>query len=309
MGRRLVLGVLLLASACSARLKDSEPTDAPKGMPDSRGSNVVPIDSPIDAYVFGPFGAATPVTGASGSGLNIDDETLNSTLTELYFAEVDAAITGTPKQLWVMTRTTAADPWGTPVMMDATFNATGTTVPQEESPRLSPDDLTIYFGRGGDIYYATRTAVGQPWTNPQPMTDVNTGNYEKWLAVCAGGYYLVSRNTGAGTATHIYEGQLGHGDSLSSLSGTVGNDISNFLSADCTTAYFASSRSGTAQIYTATRSSGGTTWSAVTELETELGTAPDNEDPWLSPDGHTMYFASERYGGTNTNKGVYMATR
>lgn len=308
MDSRLVLGVLL-ASACNAHLKDgSEQTDAasPK---DGRVDVAVAVDGPPDAYVFGPWGQAQPVTGANSATLNIDDETLSSQMTELYFAQVDAAITGTPKQLWMMTRSSAADAWGAPARMDSTFNATGTTVPQEESPRLSPDDLTIYFGRGGDIYYATRTAVGQPWTTPQPLTEVNTAGYEKWFAVCTGGYYLVSRNTGTGTPTHVYDGQLGHGDTLSTLSGTTGNDISNFLTADCNTAYFASSRSGTTQVYTATRSAASSPWSAVVELETELGAATDNEDPWLSPDGRTIYFASERFGGTNVNKGIYCSTR
>jgi len=310
MDSRLVLGVLL-ATACSARLKDGETTDAPAqgdARPDSHAADAAP-----DAFVFGPWGSASGVPGASDSTLNTDDETLNSTMTELYFGIVDTATAGTPKQLWKMTRAAATDAWGTPTKLGTNFNDPGTTaVPTEESPRFSPDDLTIYFGRGGDIWYATRTAVGQPWSAAQMLPTVSTANYEKWFAVCTGGYYLVVRNSGAGTAYHLYQGQLGAGtDTLvSELAGATGNETGAFLTADCLTTYFASSRDGTTtQLYTATRSAPGATWSTPTLLPDEFGTSTDNEDPWLSPDQRTFYFASARYGGTNTNKGVYCSTR
>jgi hypothetical protein len=305
---RLVLGVVL-ACACDARLKDGAGVDAtphPDGQQSPDGGRA---DAAPDAYVFGPWNTPAPVPGASTATLNTDDETLSSTMTEMYFGTVDTALTGSPKQLWMMTRASAAEAWGTPTMLDATFNVGGTTPPTEESPRLAPDDKTIYFGRGGDIYYATRSAIGQAWSSPQILPNVSTASYEKWFAPCSGGYYLVARNTGSGTATRLYEGQLGGTDALSSLSGTTGNDIASFLSADCTTAYWASSRSGTTQIYTAMRASAGATWSTPTALTAEFGTSSDNEDPWLSPDQRTFFFSSTRYGGTNTNKGVYTSTR
>jgi hypothetical protein len=308
MDRGLVLG-LVLAAGCSARLKDNPTTDAPV-QHDSPVHVDSSIDSATDAYVFGAWSAPNGVPGASDSTLNIDDETLNSQQTELYFGIIDPGLAGSPKQLWMMNRATAADPWGSPVRLDASFNVGGTTPPTEESPRFSPDDLKIYFGRGGDIYYATRSAIGQPWTTPVQLPTVSTANYEKWFAVCNGNYYLVARNSGSGTPVRLYEGQLGAGsDTLSALSGTTGNDIGSFLSADCTTAYWASNRSGTTQIYTSTRTAPGASWQPTTMLDTEFGTSTDNEDPWLSPDGRTFYFASTRYGGTNVNKGVFYSTR
>jgi hypothetical protein len=308
MDGRLVLG-LVLACGCSAHLNDGtgQSDAAPHGdaRPDTRAIDGVP-----DAYVFGPWGAPTTVTGAADPAQNIDDETLDSTMTELYFGIVDPALTGSPKQLWMMTRATAADPWGTPTRMDATFNVVAATPPTEESPRLSPDDKTLYFGRGGDIYFSTRSAVGQPWSPPLQLATVSTANYEKWFAVCAGGYYLVARNTGAGTAFHLYQGQLGGSDALATeLAGTTGSETGTFLTSDCTTTYFASGRSGTTQLYTAMRSAPGATWSAPSVLTAEFGTSTDNEDPWLSPDARTFYFATTRFGGTNTNKAVYCSTR
>lgn len=309
MGSRLVLGVLV-ASACNgAHLKDGEGIDAPNPPRDgsNSGSDSGMPDAPVDAYVLGAWSAPNGVPGAAVSTQNIDDETLNSMQTEIYFGIVDATLG--VKQLWMMSRLNAQDQWGQPVKLDATFNVGGATPPTEESPRLSVDDKTIYFGRGGDIYYATRSAVGSPWSTPAVLAGVSTAQYEKWFAPCAGNYYLVSRSISTGGAQRLYEGQLGGTDSLSTLAATTGNDIASFLSADCKMAYWASNRGGTTQLYTATRSAAGAAWGATTELTMDFGVASDNEDPWLSSDQRTFYFSSQRFGGSNTNKGVYYSTR
>src|SRR6266568_4447075 len=98
MDSRLVLG-LALACACNAHLDDKVGADAPVH-PDSRPNPAT--DAGPDAFVFGPWSTPTAVPGASDSTLNIDDETVSSQLTEAYFGIVDTALTGTPKQLWVM---------------------------------------------------------------------------------------------------------------------------------------------------------------------------------------------------------------
>ncbi|MGE5180991.1 MAG: hypothetical protein ACM31C_02970 [Acidobacteriota bacterium] len=303
MGSRFVLGALLLC-ACNAHLGDT-PSDASGKPPDAQlGSDARPADAAIDALPA--WGPPVGVPGASDSTLNIDDDTLNSRQTELYFGEVDATLG--VKQLWLMTRATPADAWGAPAKLDATFNVGGTTPPAEESPRLAPDDKTIYFGRGGDIYYATRTAVGQAWSTPQPLAEVNTADYEKWLAVCDNGYYMVSRGTAA-NGQDLFEGQLGGGAAVPATElNSTANEISTFLTSDCKTTYFASNRSGTTTyVYTATRADTSSAWTSPAQV-TDFGTT-ELEDPWLSPDGLVFYFASQRYGGTNTNKGIYCSAR
>jgi hypothetical protein len=283
-----------------------------EGNPDSQTKR---IDAAIDSRsIDGPpdalpaWSAPVTVPGAASATLNIDDETLNSTQTEIYFAQVDATLG--VKQLWWMSRASANVNWsGSPALMDATFNIVTTTPTQEESPRLSPDDLTLYFGRGGDIYYATRTSPGAAWSTPVALTSVNTTSYEKWFAICDNGYFMVSRENGTTQGQDLFEGQLGTGiGTVVTELNSTSNETSTFLSKDCLTTYFASNRSTTTQIYVATRTNPTATWTAPTVV-TDFGMSPDNEDPWLSQDGLTFYFASQRFGGTNTNKGVYCSSR
>ena len=241
------------------------------------------------------------VPGASDPTLDTDNETVNSTLTEMYFTIVDTSISGHPKQLYVMTRANATASWGAPTALDVV-----NTPVQTETPRLSPDDLTLYFGRNGDIYTTTRSAVGAAWSTPQALASVNTSAYEKWMAVCDGGYFMVSRDNGAVQGQDLFEGQLGEvGTAVTELNSRQ-NEISTFLSKDCLTAYFASDRSGSTQMYTATRPAIGMSWTSPTEV-TDFGMAGTNKDAWLSIDTRTFFFASIRDG--DTLRAVYTSTR
>lgn len=305
MGRGPVLASIFAACAiCACKAQVTEVADAaqlvqPDGAPPIDGLPPM-IDAPSIDAPLGDFAAPAPVSVASDPTIGEDDCALSSTQLELYFAKAPA---GGPKQLYVSTRASTAAAWGTPAQIFPSGNT-------HESPRLSPDDLTIYYGENGNIMSATRTAVGQPWSAPAPLAQVNTINYEKWFAVCNGGYFLVSRATG--NVQQLYEGQLGAGGAgtLSSLSDPNGSDISSYLSPDCKTAYWASNRvagAGT-QIYTATRPSptGAWTAAALASFGPNFGTATDNEDAWLSPDTRTLYFATERNG---TQKDLYFTTR
>ena len=296
--RRLILGICL-AGACHAELGIS-----PDGQPakDARGDgSALMIDAPSIDAPLGPWGTPAAVTNAADPTIDQDDCTLSSTQLELFFAIPDTTISGDPKDLYVLTRATTSDPWGAKTKL-TTLDTSAT----EESPRLSLDDLTLYFGRNGDIYQSKRSAVGQPWGTPTAVTEVNSAAYEKWLAVCQNGYYMVSRDAGA-TGQDLYVGQLGGATPAPATElNSADSEISSFLSTDCKTTYFASNRSGQTQLYTATRPDPTSPFTTPT-LVTDFGTATDNEDPWESADQKTFVFATIR--GTDTHKAVYLSTR
>jgi hypothetical protein len=297
MGSRIVLA-LLLACGCKATLENGNVDGSTN--PDGRYDGAPGGDGPTDAIILGAWGTPAPVLGASDAVLQEDDVSLNSTQTELYFAIPNPNPNGN-KDLYLMTRATPQDAWGAKQPLTL-FN----TIAQEESPRLAPNDLTLYFGRGGDIYTSTRTAVGQPWSTPAILPGISTAVYEKWLAVCNNGYFMVSRANGA-NGQDLYQGQIGvdNGTLITELSSTS-SEISSFLTTDCLTTYFASNRSGTTQLYTATRASVTTAWSAP-QMVNSLGTSTDNEDPWMSVDQRTFVFATVRAPGTT--KDLYISTR
>jgi Tol biopolymer transport system component len=291
---RHVLTALLLC-ACKAEL-DSGAVPADATLPDG-GSSVVIRDAAPDApLVLGPWGTAAAIPGASSTTLSEDDATLSSSKLELYFKSNASGAT----DLFVMTRATPTSAWSAPSLLTTLSSSV-----VEESPRLSPDDKTMYFGRNGDIYMTTRTAVGQPWGAPTPVTALNTGAYEKWADVCDGGYAIVSRDAGNNNQ-ELYAGTVTGGatTALTLLNSTT-QDQGTLLTADCLGLYFQSNRSGTFDIYLATRATTAAAWSAPTALPDFNTTTANEEDPWISTDQRVFVFASD----VNGTKDLFIATR
>jgi hypothetical protein len=200
-----------------------------------------------------------------------------------------------------MTRATPTSAWSAPAAIGV-LNSTA----QEESPRLSPDDLTLYFGRSGDIYKSTRTAVGQPWGAPTTVPTLNTGNYEKWADVCSNGYVIVSRD-GAGNGQDLYEGTITGGATTPITAfNTSGAEQGTLLSADCLHVYFQSNRDNNQfDLFEASRTSVTAAWSNPTKMVDFNTTTSSEEDPWVSTDQRVFVFASN----ANGNKDLYISTR
>ncbi len=299
MGIRLTLSLMATTCACSARLGDPNAHD---GQPDAPVTHHDAATNPDAPTVLGAWGTPTSIPGANSTANNEDDLTLNSTGTELIYAVQPAA--GGAKDLYVMTRATRNDPWGAPAQISGGLD---TTAGNEESPRLSANDLDLYFGRDGDIYKTSRTAVGATWGAATVVAGSgNTASYEKWLAVCGTNHFMVSRDNGL-TGQDLFEGTLGSTGTAVAELNSAKSEISTFLSADCLTVYFASNRGTQTALYTSTRTSMASAWSAPTPVAAPFDTGTDNEDGWLSTDQRIFAFASVRNGAAT--KDLYISTR
>jgi hypothetical protein len=295
MDSRLVLGVLLLG-ACKAQLGDG-PVDGGDGSAD--GSGVVPMPdgaAPDATAMLGPWSMPEKVPGAD-SARGEDDVTLSSSRLELYFKRDD----NDSANLYMMTRATTSSAWSAPIALTV-LNSTV----DEESPRLTNDDLTMYFGRNGDIYRTTRAAVGMPWGAAVPVDVLNTGAYEKWAAVCDNGYVVVSRSV-QNRGQDLFEGNIATGapTALAQLNSTS-NEQGTFLSSDCLRLYFQSNRQNSQfDIYMASRVTTTAAWSNAAPIADFNTGMYNEEDAWISADERTFAFASNRGG----NKDVYLSTR
>jgi Tol biopolymer transport system component len=297
---RCIVALAILA-ACNAHLGDpanhtNGPDGGTGGGSDAGGTPMV--DAPL---ALGPWSTPAPVTGAADATNNEDDPTLSSDGLELYYA---VAPPNGSKNLYRMTRTTRNDPFANPTPLTA-FNTAGT----DEGPRLSYDDLTIYFGTDGEIYQATRASKTAAWGAATKVPGVDTAAYEKWLAVCGdGSHFMVSRDNGA-NGQDLYEGTLGGGPGTrNDILSSTANDISTFLSQDCLTVYFASNRvtPTETQIYVSTRSAIGAAWSTPAPAPAPFSGGTDNEDAGYTPDNRLFVFATTR---GSASKDVYLSYR
>jgi len=295
MGRCWVIPALLALGACKAELGDG-PADGGVAV-DGQMNSTLLDGAGSDAVTLGPWSTPAKVPGAS-SGLDEDDVQLSSNELELYFKRVDSTSTN----LYVMTRASTTSAWGAPTALGVLNTSGG----DEESPRLSSDDLKLYFGRDGDIYVSTRTAVGQPWGAPSPVSVLNTGANEKWAFVCSDGYTIVSRST-ANNGQDLFEGTITTGANTPITTvNSVGAEQGTFITNNCLTLLFQSNRTNNQfDIYVSTRAAAGASWRTPTLLVDFNTPTYSEEDAWISSSEKTFAFANNSSG----NKDIYISTR
>jgi hypothetical protein len=293
MGHRRLGALMLVMCACGVRLAPE--TD---GTNDDVDAGPVEIDLPDANTSLGAWGPAIKVPGASTAG-GEDDGGMSSTALEMVFSlrEPEDA---NRKHIYYMSRSTPTSEFSTPIRLP--FNVTGSS---DETARFSSDDLTIYFtsGRGGattgmDVYQVSRPTLAGEWGTPTPVTDVNTAETDKWYTPC-GNEYVMSQ------ANDLAEGTIGSAPTpLADLS-SAGEETGVFLTPDCLTLYFASTRSGSYEIYRSRRGSLKAPWGNPVAVSDFATTGGDQSDPWMSADQRTFLFTSN----IDNSDDVYMSTR
>ncbi len=111
------------------------------------------------------------------------------------------------RDIWVTTRATKSDDWGSPINLGPTVN----TSSFEATPSISADGLLLFFqsnragGYGGfDIYVSRRATENDPWGEPVNLGPiVNSSNFEGNPSISADGsslYFVTNRSGGSGNA-------------------------------------------------------------------------------------------------------------
>jgi hypothetical protein len=277
------------------------------GGDDAGSTDATDASGATDAVVFptGPFGAPAVIANVNSTAEE-DDVSLTGDMLEIFFA---SKRTGT-SVLWHATRASVTDPFSAPVEV--------VELGPLNNPEISHDGLTLYFAdvlSGGlgmeDIWFATRADRSSPFGARQLLPGINTAarELEPWLLDNGRVLYLTFGATSSvadiaraerATASDAF----GAPETIatfvtSSYDGGVWVDQSERV------LMFHSERlDPAADIFISTRASTAEPWSTPVEL-TELNSGSADEDPWMSLDGHVMYFVSRRSG----NMEIYTATR
>jgi len=232
-----------------------------------------------------------------------DNPSLTADLLELYFT---SERNGGPAEIFVAKRAQHDAPFEAPVLAGA-LNARGI----ETSPAVSADGLSIWFASdraGGlgdlDIWVATRSARDDDWSAPNNAAALSSegrdiprppGQRGQVMPMASDrdspGSYQVFFATRAADPAMFHAPQW-----VSELAAPPSSTVDGFLTDDGLTLFYVTGPAiGPADLFVASRRTLDERFLEHAAL-TELNTEQDERDPWLSPDGTELYFASDRSG-------------
>jgi WD40-like Beta Propeller Repeat len=253
------------------------------------------------------FGAAIAVAGLESDAKD-DNPTLTANLLEIYFSSTR----GGNADVWRASRTEQAAAFGEPEPV-AVLN----TDDFDSSPAIDADGLTLWVGSrresglgGLDVWVSRRTELSVAFADPSLVAELSSieDDIPRPLGAQGLAMPLGSRRGGDG----VYLTYLAERPSLSApfaeprlLSELVvegANTIDGFLSLDGRQLLFVRAMDERGDLFIAARE--GDRFGEALALAS-VNTDADERDPWLSPDGETLFFSSDREGSLR----IYQASR
>jgi WD40-like Beta Propeller Repeat len=241
----------------------------------------------------------------------------------LYFGSDRPGSLSPAPDIWVSHRQSLDAPWEAPVNLGPVINSPA----PDAAPNLSGDGHYLYFssGRAGglglqDVWVSYRTDVHDDfaWGTPVNLgTAVNSEAFDAGPAVLADELYFSSnRETGDPEGLDVYR-SLKRADSflpaelVPELS-SGGNDLRPSIRQDGKEIFISSDRAGSAagsqDIWSAFRQGRAHPWATPQNLGAPVNTAASEQQPAISDDGRTLFFASDRGGGSG-DLDIWMSTR
>ena len=220
--------------------------------------------------------------------------------------------------IYVATRATTEEDWGTPVNLGPTVNSSSS----DGGPCLSADGLSLFFhssrigGYGGsDIWVTTRVTVGGAWSTPMNLgPPVNSSTDELFPNLSADGLQLYFsewespyRPGGQGgsdmwvTTRETVGGAWSTPENLGPTVNSSTHEDAPFITADGLSLFFGSfNRSdgfGGMDLYVTTRKTAEDDWVTPENLGPEVNNSSDSQIPCISADGSTLFFTCNRPDG------------
>ncbi|MDX2195981.1 MAG: OmpA family protein [Cytophagales bacterium] len=200
---------------------------------------------------------------------------------------------------------------------------------EEYTPLISLDNQTLIFTSrrpGGmsdekdmdgsyfeDIWMSKKNAKGI-WLAPVNLgKPINSNQHDACVALSPDGNLLfVYKSTNGGDIylSELQNGEWSHPKNLSKNINTDAQEASLAITADNKTIYFSSNRSGGQgglDLYKSTQSADGE-WNTPENLGTDINTEFEEDAPFITHDGKTLYFSSsghDNMGGYDIYKSTY----
>ena len=255
------------------------------------------------------FDVARPVAELA-SDAESGNPTLTADLLEIVFTT--GRVSGNA-DVWIAERANPSLPFDPPTPIDEVNQASF-----ETSAAISADGLTLWFGSdragvvgGNDIWVSGRATRASAWSSPVNVVALNTTAEDiprppgqHGLVMPLASTLATPLNYQTYLATRPSVGApFGRPAVIAELAYPDRSTVDAFLTDDGLTLFYASAplpltdggAVPTADLFVAWRRSTSEAFSVTQPLD-DLNTPGDERDPWLTPDGRTLYFTSDRGG-------------
>ncbi len=259
------------------------------------------------------YGEATNLGPTVNSPASDYSARLSTDGLSLYFPSARSGGSG-GRDIYVTTRATTSDPWGTPVNLGPTVNSSA----DDYSLSISADDLALYFvskrsgGSGAyDIWVTTRASKDAPWETPMNLgPTVNSAADDYSVGISTDGltlYFTSNRGGGSGgydvwvTTRPSTLDPWGTPVNLGPTVNSSSNEYTLGVSAGEQAIYVASDRPGgygSLDIWITRRTTADNHWSEAMNLGPFVNSSSVDGFPGPSADGRTLFFSSNRPGGS-----------
>ena len=203
--------------------------------------------------------------------------------------------------IWVTTRATTDDPWGTPVNLGPTINSPVAIY----GVSISSDGLSLYFDRGGvgDIWLTTRATTDDDWGNPVNLGPTVNSSADDWgpnISADDLSLYFTSKRPGGygGNDLWVTTRETIHDPwstpfNLGPMVNSSAFEAHSSISADGLMLFFSSDRPGgcgNADIWVTKRATTNDDWGEPVNLGSNVNSPTWNGNPSVSADGSTLFF-------------------
>jgi Tol biopolymer transport system component len=258
-------------------------------------------------FIFGPPTNLGPTVNSSSNEFY---KSISSDGLSLYFCSNRPGGVG-QKDIWVTTRETMDNPWGTPVNLGPTINSSA----NDGGVSISSDGLSLYFsstryrGNYADLWVTTRDTIYDPWNTPENLgTTVNSSSDQCYTSISADGlelYFSSNRGGGVGgydlwvTKRETIHNPWGTPENLGPTVNSSAADAQTSISADGQMLFFVSDRSGgygQIDIWMTRRATTDDPWGEPMNLGPTINSSAWEEYPNISADGSTLFFRYSQSG-------------
>ncbi|MFC1603808.1 LamG-like jellyroll fold domain-containing protein [Planctomycetota bacterium] len=217
--------------------------------------------------------------------------------------------------VWISTRPTKDDEWGSPVHLEGPLNTSYAIW----EVGLTADGLQLYFSDGpfsafmpgghgnGDTWVATRSSTSESFGPPVNMPAIINSDHAAWADISPDGLelYITSHRTGSIGACDIWMAKRASEDSPWGSPVNLGSDVNSGppdqtpdICYDGLTLFWAKGEGPDGMdLWMARREDRSQPFGAAVALPDGVNTTVGEFGPCLSPDGTVLYFSSNRPGG------------